>query len=64
MVKYIYEYPNWPVFEWDESKIQLVLGQVRHQQGRVLGQMSSLGFKVKEEALKIFLRGIYKAANN
>jgi len=50
-MKYIYEYSNWPVFEWDESNIQLVLGQVRHLQGRVLGQMSSLGFKVQEEAL-------------
>ena len=50
-MKYIYEYSNWPVFEWDDSKIQLVLGQVRHLQGRVLGQMSSLGFKVQEEAL-------------
>jgi Fic family protein len=50
-MKYIYEYSNWPFFEWDYSKIQLVLGQVRHLQGRVLGQMSSLGFKVQEEAL-------------
>ena len=50
-MKYIYEYSNWPVFEWDESNIQLVLGQVRNLQGRVLGQMSSLGFKVQEEAL-------------
>ena len=50
-MKYIYEYSNWPVFEWDDSKIQLVLGQVRHLQGRVLGQMSSLGFKIQEEAL-------------
>ena len=50
-MKYIYEYSNWPAFEWDENNIQLVLGQVRHLQGRVLGQMSSLGFKVQEEAL-------------
>jgi Fic family protein len=50
-MKYIYEYSNWPVFEWEDSKIQLVLGQVRHLQGRVLGQMSSLGFKIQEEAL-------------
>ena len=49
-MKYIYEYSNWPVFEWDDKSIQLVLGQVRHLQGRVLGQMSSLGFKVQEEA--------------
>ena len=50
-MKYIYEYSNWPVFEWDESNITMVLGQVRHLQGRILGQMSSLGFKVQEEAL-------------
>ena len=49
-MKYIYEYSNWPVFEWDDNSIQLILGQVRHLQGRVMGQMSSLGFKVQEEA--------------
>ncbi|MEA1876151.1 MAG: Fic family protein [Bacteroidota bacterium] len=51
MMKYIYEYPTWPNFTWDEGRIQLLLGQVRHLQGKVLGQMSAMGFKVKAEAL-------------
>jgi Fic family protein len=51
MVKYIYEYPNWPRFEWDEQKVQLLLGKVRHLQGKILGQMSALGFSEKEEAI-------------
>ncbi len=51
MAKYIYQYDQWPQFSWDDHEIQVFLGQVRHLQGKVLGHMESLGFKVKEEAL-------------
>ena len=51
MVKYVYEYPNWPRFNWDEQKVQLILGNVRHLQGKILGQMGALGFSEKEEAI-------------
>ncbi len=51
MPKYIYQYENWPYFTWDEQKIQVILGKVRHLQGKILGQMSTLGFSVKEEAM-------------
>lgn len=49
MAKYIYQYDNWPHFTWNEKKIQVILGKVRHLQGKLLGQMSSFGFFLKEE---------------
>lgn len=49
MVKYIYEYDNWPDFTWNDSEINYTLGKVRHLQGKILGQMEALGFSVKEE---------------
>ncbi len=51
MAKYIYQYKSWPHFTWDEKKIQVILGKVRHLQGKVFGEMGTLGFSVKEEAV-------------
>lgn len=51
MAKYIYQYNNWPHFTWNEQEIQIILGKVRHLQGKLLGQMSALGFSLKEEAI-------------
>jgi len=51
MATYIYQYKNWPQFTWDEQKIQVILGKVRHLQGKIFGQMNALGFSVKEEAV-------------
>jgi len=48
---YIYQYENWPKFTWDEEEIQVILGKVRHLQGKIFGQMSVLGFSIKEETL-------------
>lgn len=51
MAKYIYQYSNWPHFTWDEEKVQALLGKVRHLQGKLLGQMSAIGFSLKEETI-------------
>lgn len=51
MAKFIYEYDEWPEFTWDDKKITLSLGRVRHLQGKILGQMSALGFSIKEETV-------------
>jgi Fic family protein len=51
MVKYIYQYGNWPNFSWDEEEIQVLLGKVRHLQGKLLGQINALGFSLKEETM-------------
>ena len=51
MAKYIYESESWPHFTWTEREIQVVLGKVRHLQGKLSGQMSMLGFSEKEETI-------------
>ncbi len=51
MVKYIYQYINWTNFTWDEREVQLILGKVRHLQGKIFGQVSALGFSIKEETM-------------
>lgn len=51
MIKYIYQHDNWPNFTWKEQEIQVILGKVRHLQGKLLGQMSALGFSLKEETM-------------
>ena len=51
MSKYIYEYSNWPNFAWNEKEIQELLGKVRHLQGKIFGQISSLGFSIKESTM-------------
>lgn len=50
MAKYIYQYKNWADFTWEEKTIQKVFGEVRHLQGTIAGQMSSIGFSTKNEA--------------
>ncbi len=51
MTKYIYQYKNWPNFTWNEKEVQVILGKVRHLQGKIFGQVSSLGFSIKEDTL-------------
>lgn len=51
MARYIYQYEQWPEFTWEDSQIGMILGKVRHLQGKIFGQMLGLGFSVKEEAV-------------
>lgn len=51
MPGYIYENENWPEFTWNNKKITVILGKVRHLQGKISGQMSALGFSIKEETI-------------
>jgi len=50
VAKYIYQHPNWTAFSWSEIAINGVFGEVRNLQGKLAGQMSTLGFTIKEEA--------------
>jgi Fic family protein len=50
MSKYIYDYPNWTAFTWKDKNINIVFGEVRLMQGKIIGQMNALGFSEKEEA--------------
>lgn len=50
MSEYIHLLKEWPRFIWDGDKIILPLSEVRHQQGRLLGKLEGLGFRLREEA--------------
>lgn len=47
---YIYERDNWPNFTWDAEAMSGRLGAVHSLQEKLLGQMESLGFKLRAEA--------------
>lgn len=48
---YIHELPTWPAFAWDKEGLAPLLAGVRMHQGRLIGQMESLGFNLREEAV-------------
>jgi len=63
MAKYIYQNNNWTDFTWDEKQISVLLAQVRHLQGRLLGKMSALGFDFQAEAtLEVITLDILKSS--
>jgi Fic family protein len=49
-VSYIHENPDWPNLRWDDAKLLPLLADVRHRQGRLLGRMEGLGFRLRAEA--------------
>ena len=51
MATYIHELPDWPRFHWDAGRLAAPLASARHLQGRLVGQMEALGFKLREEAV-------------
>jgi len=51
MPAYIHELPDWPKFDWEEGRLATSLAATRHKQGRLIGQMEALGFRVREEAV-------------
>ena len=40
----------WAKFTWQDKGINVVFGEVRLMQGKIIGQMNALGFSAKEEA--------------
>ena len=55
MTIYIHDLPDWPQFRWDDGRLATPLASARHLQGRLVGQMEALGFKVREEAVLLTL---------
>lgn len=51
MKVYIYQETDWPNFKWDSNEIILPLAKVRHLQGKLIGKMEALGFKLRNEAV-------------
>lgn len=60
---WIYKHRNWPSFTWDSARLIDKLAVIRHQQGHLLGRMSSLGFELKREAsLSILTNDVIKSS--
>src|SRR5262245_28898711 len=51
MATYIHELRDWPDVRWDDRRLAAPLATARHFQGRLVGHMEALGFKVREEAV-------------
>ena len=47
---WIHEHQDWPNFTWCTDTLASKLADIRHRQGRLLGRMEGLGFKLKREA--------------
>src|SRR6266699_470852 len=47
---YIHELKDWPHFRWSQERLAKPLAAVRHHQGRLVGRMEGLGFKLRTEA--------------
>lgn len=50
MPTYIYQRQDWPHFSWDGERLAGPLAASRHRQGRLIGRMEGLGFKLRTEA--------------
>jgi Fic family protein len=48
---YIHQRDDWPKIHWDQESLTGPLAAVRHRQGRLLGRMEGLGFRLQEEAV-------------
>lgn len=51
IMKYIHQLKAWPKFVWKDEHIAASLGAVRNRQGRLMGRMEALGFRLQAEAL-------------
>jgi Fic family protein len=48
---YIHELTEWPNFQWSSERLAELLAAVRHRQGKLIGYMEALGFKLRQEAV-------------
>lgn len=48
---YIHELEGWPKFVWQDDVLAASLAKARHRQGRLIGRMEALGFRLREEAV-------------
>ena len=55
MAEYIHTQEDWPRFRWNRESLTGRLASVRHEQGRLLGRMQALGFKLRQEAVLLTL---------
>lgn len=51
IMTYIHEQDGWPGLRWSDQRLVKPLAAVRHRQGRLIGHMEALGFRLREEAV-------------
>lgn len=60
---YIYELKDWPNFRWSHERLAAPLAALRHRQGRLIGHMEGLGFRLRAEAvLKTLTEDVVKSS--
>lgn len=47
---YIHQLKAWPKLTWDHARLASKLAGIRHRQGRLIGRMEALGFRLRAEA--------------
>ena len=47
---YLWERSQWPAMTWDERRVSPLLARASREQGRLLGKMEGLGFRLRSEA--------------
>ena len=63
MRRFIHQRSEWPQFHWNQEHLSNLLAQVRHEQGRLIGRVESLGFPLRVEAeLKTLTQDILKSS--
>ncbi len=48
---YLHHSKDWPNFKWDNDTLLPYVSKVRDLQGRLIGKMEGMGFKLREEAV-------------
>jgi Fic family protein len=60
---YIYEYPEWPQFTWNNNDLITLVASVKNAQGKLIGKMSNLGFElIKQANLEIMTQEVLKSS--
>ncbi|MYC84851.1 MAG: Fic family protein [Acidimicrobiia bacterium] len=61
---FVHEHPGWPQLRWQTDKLADSLAVVRYKQGRLVGQMHSLGFDLRQEAiLETLTQDVHKSSD-
>jgi len=60
---YLHQNKDWPNFRWENDVLLPYVSKVRDLQGRLIGRMEGLGFKLREEAvLETLIEDIVKSS--
>lgn len=63
MSSYIHQQRKWPTFQWREEDFITLLSEVSNLQGRLMGRVELLGFKLKDEAnLEMLIQDVIQSS--